>query len=570
MSASDLIDTSAPFRVGAWTVEPDNGRLIQGDKEVRLEPKVMKVLICLAENPGQVISRELLEAKVWTDMVVGYDAVASSIIKLRKAFGDNSRDPRYVETVSKKGYRLIAHVAPAANQAPAPVLTRLTQSYSAEKNSSKIEKIKNFVFIVMAVIAALATAAYFLFSSQKSDLFLSTKKIPSVLVLPFKHLSDDPQQEYLSDGITDDLITDLSKIGSLRVIARQSSYHYKNNPTSLSNIANELKVTYIVEGSVQRSGQRIRVNVQLTDTQKGESIWAKRFDTDVGDIFNVQDDITRNVVRAMYLTMSNEKYGQVETRGTKYFEAYDAFLLGQQHIQARTKQGYEQAIKYFRRAIEIDPDYARAYGAMAVALTRGYRYQWTDLTLVEARARALKLATKAAELDQTSPQIYWALGYVHVHRREFVEAERAAAKSVEISPNYADGYALRANIANYRGEPAKALEYIGEALKRDPYHSYQYLSTQGLSFYLLGKYDKAVEVLRKAIQRNENALNPHLYLTAAYVRLGRLDDAQWEVNQVTLSRPQVGLASISTTIPFEHEKHGELLLRDLRKAGFPE
>ena len=530
----------------------------------------MKVLICLAENPGQVISRESLEAKVWTDMVVGYDAVASSIIKLRKAFGDNSRDPRYVETVSKKGYRLIAHVAPAANQAAAPVLTRLTQSYSAEKNSSKIEKIKNFVFIVMAVIAALATAAYFLFSSQKSDLFLSTKKIPSVLVLPFKHLSDDPQQEYLSDGITDDLITDLSKIGSLRVIARQSSYHYKNNPTSLSNIANELKVTYIVEGSVQRSGQRIRVNVQLTDTQKGESIWAKRFDTDVGDIFNVQDDITRNVVRAMYLTMSNEKYGQVETRGTKYFEAYDAFLLGQQHIQARTKQGYEQAIKYFRRAIEIDPDYARAYGAMAVALTRGYRYQWTDLTLVEARARALKLATKAAELDQTSPQIYWALGYVHVHRREFVEAERAAAKSVEISPNYADGYALRANIANYRGEPAKALEYIGEALKRDPYHSYQYLSTQGLSFYLLGKYDKAVEVLRKAIQRNENALNPHLYLTAAYVRLGRLDDAQWEVNQVTLSRPQVGLASISTTIPFEHEKHGELLLRDLRKAGFPE
>ncbi len=567
MSVSTPIAPPAPFRVGVWIVEPDNGRLIQGETEIRLEPKVMEVLVCLAQQPGTVVSRESLEAKVWTNMVVGYDAVAGSIIKLRKALGDDSRNPRYVETVSKKGYRLIAPVAPVKDQASA---SAFSHSYYAEKGSAIKTTRKNLTFIVIGAIAVLAVLAYFVFPLQEPIRVAPTANTPSIVVLPFKHLSENSQQEYLSDGITDDLITDLSKIGSLRVIARQSSYHYKNNPTSLSNIADQLKVTYIVEGSVQRSGQRIRVNVQLTDAKKGESIWAKRFDTDVGDIFNVQDDITKNVVRAMYLTMSGEKHGQAETRGTKYFEAYDAFLLGQQHIQMRTRQGYEQARKYFRRAIEIDPDYARAYGAMAVAITRGYRYQWTDLTLVEARERALSLAKKAVELDDSSPQIYWALGYVHVHRHEFAEAERAAKQTVDISPNYADGYALRANIANYRGKSDDAVDFINKAMERDPYHSYQYLSTLGLSYYLLGKFEDSVAVLRRAIDRNENALNPRLYLAAVYVQLGRLDDAEWEVNQIKISRPQVRLDSLITTLPFEHSMHRDKLLRDLRKAGLPE
>ena len=547
---------TTPFWVGNWHVNPDSGRLLGEGKEVRLEPKVMEVLVYLAQHPNTVISRETLESEVWSGMIVGYEAVSQSIIKLRKALNDNSRNPQYIETISKKGYRLIAPVS----------------AESAKTNESiKLAATSNKIISITAVTGLIALIGLIFFGTRDPSLNTpATDQIPSVVVLPFKNLSDDPKQEYLSDGITDDLITELSRLNSIRVIAHQSSDHYKNNPTRIEDIAQQLDVLYIVKGSIRKSGNHIRINVQLTNSKKGESIWAERFDIDSGEIFKVQDAISKNVIQAMTVNLPERKTTELQARGTINFEAYDTFLVGQQHMETRSREGYELTINAYREAIRIDPSYARAYGALAVTLTRGYRYQWTDLSLVEARERALELAKRAVALDQTTPQIYWSLGYVHLHRREFDQAEAAVKKAIALSPNYADGYALLANLANWRGKAIDAINYINKAAEINPYYTFQYPSTLGIAYYNLSRYNEAVIALRDALDRNENALNPRLYLAATYVKLHHMDDANWEIKQISVNRPGVSLSTLSTILPYESKHLMDNLLKDLRKAGLQE
>ena len=583
---TDLIDisTQEPFRVGEWYVDPDSGRLLREGVEVKLEPKVMQVLVFLAQHSGKVVSREALEAVVWAGMVVGYDALSGSIIKLRKALGDDSRHPQYIETVSKKGYRLIASVSEvgeddADRQGGNAANTQISGNLESATNRITFTLIATSViliavlllwhFLVQAPVNKSQTTA----TANTADKPLITgkiSKVPSVVVLPFKNLSDDPQQDYFSDGITDDIITDLSQVSSLRVIARQSAYHYKDININLDDVARELDVNYIVEGSVQKAGERIRINVQLTNVDKGSHIWADRFDSEVTNLFDIQDTITQRVIEAMYVTLSNQENKRIAIRTTNNFEAYDTFLLGQQHSKNRTQEGYDLTIDAYRRAIQLDPQYARAYGALAVTLTRGYRQQLTKLSFEEARERALKLAKKAIELDQSSPPVYWSLGYVHLFRKEYEEAEAAARQATNLSPNYADGYGLLAFISNWRGKAKDAARYIKKAIALNPYHTFDYPWNLGFAYYTLGRYDEASHALQQALVKNPSVLYPRLFLTACYVRLGQQDDAEWEIEQVKMQQPSPTLSLLANTLPFENQSQMIAFLDDLRKGGLPE
>lgn len=556
------------FQLGDWLVDPGSGRLRRGDREVKIEPKVMDVLVYMAQHPGEVVSRKSLEDRVWTGAVVGYDAISGSIIKLRKALGDDPRNPRYIETISKKGYRMIARVSAGRGDT---TIADASPSLPPKQVSPAANHWKKLAATVVG-LAVLVGGLWYL-ASRPGDADLPNTggpHAPSVVVLPFKNLSDEPGQEYFSEGVTDDLITDLSRMDSIRVVARQTSDYYKSSPASLQDIARQLNVAYIVEGSVQKSGSRIRINVQLTNTVKAESVWAKRFDTDTQNLFKVQDDIAKNVIDGMAVRLTNQESARHDAHNTTNFEAYDAFLLGQQHSQTRTMQGYELAMQAYRRAIEIDPNYARAYGAMATAIIRGQRYSWHNLSLVEARERALELAKRAVALDQSMPPIYWALSYVYLHRQEYDAAEAAAKQSVALSSNYADGYAMLAYIANWRGRPRDAVRYITKAAALNPYHTYEYSSILGLAYYNLGRFDEAIATLRKAARQNESAVNPRLYLAAIYARLGRTEDASWEISQIQVADPDVTLSNLSTLAPFEQKRMLLRLADDLRKAGLPE
>lgn len=571
------ISSQIPFRVGEWVVDPDSGRLHRDDQEVKLEPKVMQVLVYLAQHQGKVVSRESLEATAWAGTVVGYDAVTCGIIKLRKALGDDTRHPRYIETISKKGYRLIASVSTADTTTTAASLDFTKQVDQATNNAPKR-------WLVAVAIIAISVVGYTMIQwpgtrssvqnvenpdgitpSARTD-----EEVPSVVVLPFKNLSNESEQEYFSDGVTDDIITALSKVGALRVIARQSSYHYKNTNVNFDIVARELGIDFIVHGSVQKLGKQIRVNVQLSHVGKGYTIWAERFDGDIRTIFDIQDKITKNVINAMYVTLSSQENKHVTYRSTSNFEAYDVFLLGQQSSRQRTREGNALAIDYYRQAIDLDPGYARAYGALAVALTDGYRHGWTNLSFEEARERAIAFARKAVALDQSTPQVYWSLGFVYLFRKEFKEAEQAARQSVALSPNYADGYGLLAFIANWQGKAEDAERYIKKAIGLNPYHTFDYPWNLGLSYYTMGRYTEAVEALQEALERNETALYPRLYLAASYVQLGQQEDAEWEIEQANIVSSGTTIPHLENTLPYETDALMDKLLTDLRKAGVAE
>ena len=561
------------FIVGEWRVEPANGRLFRNDEEVRLEPKVMDVLVLLAQHPGKVVSRETLEQTVWVGTVIGYDAISASIIKLRKALHDNTKNPDYIETIPKKGYRLIATVRSIDGDLPSNsslVENGNPQSQSARKTSLVGQLLSTKQLVVS--LCVLVSVVYLLSLLYTDKPEVSEKSRPLILVLPFEYLNPDAGQAYLGDGLTSDLITDLSRQSSLRVIGRQTSNHFKTlKDVSLEEAGAELGADFVVHGSIQMLDDQFRINVQVTDINKRETIWADRYTASKDQLFNIQDTITQQVISAMVgdlKTITNTDKHSVAKAAN--FAAYDLFLQAQAYASQRSKEGYDQSMAAYQKTIELDPNYARAYGAMAFNLTLGYRFDWTELSLVEARERALKLATHAINLDQSTPQIYWALSYTHIHRREYDAAEKAALKSIELSPSYADGLALLAYISNWRGKYNQAEKYIKQAMGLNPYHTFDYPWNLGFAFYGQGKYNQAAVSLQNALQRNENALNPRLFLAATYMNLDRIEDAKWEIENVRISRPRTTLSQLKITLPFENRQTLEDLLTLLGKAGLPE
>jgi tetratricopeptide (TPR) repeat protein len=249
--------------------------------------------------------------------------------------------------------------------------------------------------------------------------------------------------------------------------------------------------------------------------------------------------------------------------------AYDFFLEGQRVSKEGTRQANQLAAQAYRKAIEHDPTYGRAYGALAFILAVDFRRGWTDAP-VETLDRALALAEKGVALDVTIPHTYWALGYVHLMRKEFAEAEQAAAKAISIASNYADGYGLLALIYNNLGEPEKAAEFVEKGMKINPYYTWDYLFNLGWAHYMLGNHDKAIDALEKAQLRNESVVPIKLILAASYAHAGRQDDAEWTVDQLLILNPMTTLSHTDNAMPIAKPELKQQLLDDLRKAGLPE
>jgi adenylate cyclase len=392
---------------------------------------------------------------------------------------------------------------------------------------------------------------------------------PSVVVLPFSNLSADPQQAYFSDGITNDIITDLSRLQSLRVIARASAFAYKNQTVDVADIGRDLGVRYVVEGSVQKAGGRLRINVHVTDTQTGFDLWGERYDGSVDDLFAVQDEVTRQIVDTLAVQLTPEEQRNLGRAATRSFEAYDLLLQGLEQYRTRTPESHARAKAAYTRAIELDPEFARAYGALAVLLSNAYWRGWTD-TPNEDLERALSLGRKAVALDDQSPQTYWALGYVHLWRKEYADATREVEHAIALSPNFADGYGLLAYIDNWTGRYEQAATLIQKAMDLNPYYTFDYPWNLGRAYYGLERYAEASQALEKALEKNPNAAQPRLFLASSYLRLGRRDDAEWEVEQVVMADSGLTLSQLANTLPFEDPSDLDHLLDDLRQIGLPE
>lgn len=561
------------FYIGDWQVSPSEGLLGRDNKIIRLEPKAMEVLVYLASRPGEVITREELERDVWRGALVGYDAITSTIIKLRKALQDNARQPRFIATIPKRGYQLIASIKYIVDEKnPAPIPHVLNEPAIAVTQDQQARSFHRGAMLVVALTSIIVLAWLWSSSPPPAESKTSVSnaiKLPTIIVLPFENISDDPEQDYLADGITEDIITDLSRLSNLQVLSSNTSNAYKGRQVTPEEIGAELKVGYVLKGSTRQLADAVRVTVQLVNTSNGYNTWAERYDRKVTEVFTIQEEMTHGIVSALSIKLTNQEISRLAQKSTGNLEAYDLFQEGQRISKIGTKQANLQAGEVYRKAIKLDPTYGRAYGALAFIRASDYRRGWTDSPL-EALDRALALAEQAVELDSSIPQTYWSLGYVYLMRKEFDKAEKAATQAINIAPSYADGYGLLALISNNLGNAKRAIKFVNKGMQLNPYYTWDYPYNLGRAHYMLGDYDAAIAALESAQGRNENAVPIKLHLAASYARADRQDEAEWTVDELQMLSPTATISHTEKTIPIAKPELKHTFLQDLRKAGLPE
>jgi adenylate cyclase len=427
---------------------------------------------------------------------------------------------------------------------------------------------------VLAIVLVLGLMVGFTYyfkidRQQQQQMPRESGEKPVVAVLPFENMSGDPQQEYFSDGISEDIITDLSQLNGLAVIARNSSFKFRNAAATVQEIGEQLGARYLLLGSVRKDENQIRINVRLVKAESGHQMWANRYDRELTDMFALQDEITGKVVSELSVQLTGTERRQLTQNSTNNFDAYDLFLQAQIVGASFSKEGVSDAVNLYRRAIELDPGYARAYGALAIQLTRQVFLGYTDKP-VQVRERSLELALKGASINPDSPHVQWALGYVYMFRNDFDNSIAALERAISLSPSYADGYAMLALVRNNLGQAEEAIRLLKKGMELNPFYSWDYLYNLGRAHYTLGNYEEAADSLEQALQRNASARAPRLYLIATYVRLDRQDEAEWEVMQLEILNPETTLSQLRQVFAIKDDNLLQNLLDDLEKAGLAE
>ena len=394
---------------------------------------------------------------------------------------------------------------------------------------------------------------------------------PSIAVLPFNNMSDDTDQDYFADGMTEDLITDLAKISGLLVIARNSTFAYKGQSPDIREVAKQLGVRYVVEGSVRKAGGRIRINAQLIDAETGTHLWAERYDREATDVFDLQDEVRARIVAALRVKLTPAEEDRLARKLTDNAEAYDHYIRGLQQESFFTEEGNLESRRLFEQALKLDPTFAAAMGKLATAHTLAAENGWSP-SPEESLETARLLAEKAVAVDGDLPQAHWAVARVYSRKRLF-DGDRAVAslrKAIDLDPNYADGHAFLATVLVFVGRAEEALGHVETAMRLNPHFPFWYYYALGASQFMLTRYDAAIESFEKAIERNPTWTYTHRILVAAYGQLGMIDEAEWEMEELRTLGFEPTLANWRSRLQFQDPAYLARYIDGLRKAGVPE
>jgi adenylate cyclase len=426
--------------------------------------------------------------------------------------------------------------------------------------------------LVLVVIALAVWNFYFRPSMEPASVERMAFPLPdkpSIAVLPFVNMSEDPKQEYFSDGLTDQIINSLTKLPHLFVIARISTFTYKGKPVKVQKVAEDLGVRYVLEGSVQRSADRVRITAQLIDAITGHHLWSERYDRELKDIFTLQDEITMKIINALQVELTEgEQVRLWQKRSTKNLKAYLKFLEGQSYQYRQTKEDNTRARQLFEEAIALDPGFANAYVSLGYAHWSDARYGW-----VESRAKSIKIAfeyaQKAIELDDTLDIAYTLIGGIYLLKRQHEKNIAQAERAFVLNPNGAHNNAFMAGALGCSGRWEESIGYAEKAMRLAPFPPVWFYWILGRSYFMTGQYEKAVETFKKAVHVSPDYLTAHAFLAASLSSLDRRAGAAAEADEVLRINPKFSLDSYAKTIPYKNKADIERYLAALRKAGLP-
>ena len=390
---------------------------------------------------------------------------------------------------------------------------------------------------------------------------------PSIAVLPFANMSGDAEQEYFADGISEDIITALSKLPPLFVIARNSSFTFKGKNVHVAEVGKSLGVRYILEGSVRKAGDRVRITAQLIDSTTGGHLWAERFDRELTDIFAVQDDVTSCIVSALALNLSPADRTNAAAEQTDNAEAYDCFLRGRELWYRHTKETDFEAESLLRRAVELDPRFVSAVAFLAVAETRVGRWGGS---LSDDLEKALTTAQRAVRLDDRNSFALWALAMISLFTRRYDEAGKAGEKGIAINPSFAEAHTVLGAARLYTGRFEEAIACFERAMSLDPYFPSLWLYFEAQAVYQLGRYPDAVALLKRRIQRNPETDLARALLASCYGQMGLIEEAREAWRELMQVNPSYSLKDSQLETPYENLGNLERIVEGLRKAGLPE
>ena len=391
---------------------------------------------------------------------------------------------------------------------------------------------------------------------------------PSIAVLPFANMSGDAEQEYFSDGITEDLITDLSKVSGLFVIARNSSFVYKSRSAKVQEIGRDLGVRFVLEGSIRKAGNRVRITAQLIDAGSGGHLWAERFDRDLTDIFATQDEVVEKIVGALAVTLTQGEQRRLHRRGTDNVEAYETWLRARESLSRSTRESVAQARALYRRAVEIDPSFAAPHAGLALAGVSDYVSDWAPDPL-EALDEAERWARRAVELDDQDPLSHMALGNVALWRRDHARALAEFRRMIDLDPNFAQGHGATGLALMYAGRAAEALEQFAVSMRLDPHYPAILLHFLAQANFSLGKYEVAAEQLLERIARIPGTDSSRMLLAACYGHLGRVEDARSAWAELLTVNPNFSLTQRARVLPYKEPAEFQRIAEGLAKAGLP-
>lgn len=505
------------FRFAGFELDLDKSLLRNASGEINLRPKTFELLTHLVRHAGRVMMKDELLGTVWTGVIVTEDSLTQTIHDIRRVLAD--KEQKLVRTIPRKGY--------------------LFSLDAIELDGIELER-----------------------DTFRDSLLPTSREKPSIAVLPFTNMSNDPEQEFFADGLTEDLITELSKGPGLFVIARHSSFVFKNKPTDVRHIAQDLGVRYLLEGSARRAAGRIRINAQLIDALDGGHMWAERYDRQLADVFAVQDEVVAHIVEA--LAGKFAVAAMPERKVPKNLDAYDLVVRGRfLHHTMSLSEGIE-ARELFARAVALDPDYAEARAYLALTHWLGWT-NWFE-PIDPHRRLAVEHAKQAVSLDPNDPWAHTVLGHVLNYEHEYDAASEQFEVALRLDPNHADTHGLRADLLALHGRPIEALASVAEAMKLNPHAPAFYYWLKGQAEYVARRYKDAIDTLK---HKSTYASASRSILAAALAQIGRLDEAQLEGRLFMADYPDFTINEFLSGQAFRHEHDREHFAEGYRKAGLP-